>query len=91
MTKYEILVSYVADDFISDITDNGFETFNEMVRCYRMDSEDIKAEVQYLVNASRLAWMDSNGEITIFEYGESTIKYKAFIASVRKEIKKQGY
>ena len=86
---YKELVKFVADEFRKDLEFEGFDSFEEMVRCYQMDSDDIKREVVYTVNQTGRAYMDDEtGEITLFD-DDSTepYKYRSFIAKVRKELK----
>ena len=84
---YDGLVEMVVTCFLEDVKEGGFESFDEMVKCYMFDSKDIKREVEYLINFSGYAWLDEEG-ITIF--GDDSYypyPYRKFIASVRNHLK----
>lgn len=82
----ENLVKIVADDFRKDMEENGFESFQEMSRCYMWDSSDIRAEVEYIVNSSNLGYMGDEG--LVLNNGD-LCEYKDFIRLVRKSLKSQ--
>lgn len=44
------LAKMVADEFKETMIDEGFNTFNEMCRCYEWDAQDIKEEVNFILN-----------------------------------------
>ena len=76
----------VADDFKQAMNEEGFESFKEMARCYQWDSDDIRAEVEYIINASKKAYMGDDG-ITVFDdVSDEPYKYRDFIRLVRKEL-----
>ena len=85
---YRELVKVVVDDFVEEIVDNGFDTFADMARCYQMESEDIRTEVASVINSTKEAFFGEDGVIVIF--GEEPIKYRSFIADVRKDLKSKG-
>lgn len=90
-TTYIVLVNLVSDEFETVCNNEGFETFAEMVRCYQMDSADIKREVCAVVCSTKSAYMDEeNGDITCDD-AEEPYKYRPFIAAVKKELKRRGY
>lgn len=84
MTYYE-LVKLVVDDFKQSMNEEGFDSFKEMVRCYQWDSDDIRAEVEYIVNATKKAFM-MDSDITIYDGSLEPYKYRDFIRLVRKEL-----
>jgi hypothetical protein len=47
---FEMLAKLVADDFRHTMEEQGFETFNEMKKCYAWDARDIKEEVSSIVS-----------------------------------------
>lgn len=82
------LIDIVVNDFKKSMLDEGFESFNEMAKCYMWDSSDIKQEVSSIINDQNNAYMDEeSGEITINDDSIEPYKYKMFIAKVRKALK----
>ena len=57
---FEKLAKLVADDFQITMDNEGFETFNEMRRCYCWEIQDIKDEVQQIItNLAEKAWEEN--------------------------------
>ena len=84
--RYNELVKFVATDFREEVEENGFASFDEMTRCYQMDSSDIKAEVEAIINATKTAYMDDSGIVIFNEENTEPYSYKTFIRLVRKEL-----
>lgn len=45
------LAKMVADDFKATMKEEGFESFNEMAKCYWWDAADIRGEISYLAES----------------------------------------
>lgn len=82
------LAKIVADDFMQTMNEQGFESFDEMKRCYWWDSNDIKAEVDSILQSvcEADAYIDEvDGSDVILDGG--IIPYRKFSAMWRKYLK----
>lgn len=78
MVEFQIIqeaAEYVARDFVQTMIDEGFETFQEMSRCYMWDTEDIKQEVYYILQPTN-CWMWDDGSTV--ELRDECISWRAF-------------
>lgn len=66
---------YVARDFVQTMIDEGFETFQEMSRCYMWDTEDIKQEVYYILQPTNCLMWDDGSTV---ELRDECISWRAF-------------
>lgn len=82
------LTKIIADELEKDITSEGFDGLSDMMRCYQMDSEDLRCEVESIVNSSKLGYM-CDKEINVYSE-EDAIEYKKLVSAVRKELKARG-
>ena len=93
---FENLAKMVADDFQEDMIENGFESFDEMRRCYDWEWSDVKNEVDFTISEiarkEHLAlWMSDDQ--TFIQLGFDDIDWrsfkKMFLNNLRtKEVKK---
>ena len=89
MTTINELAKIVADDFKATMDEFGFETFNEMAKCYWWTSADIKEEVSAIVDEvarerNELLYVSDDGE-DVFA-GCEDVSYRTFAKMFRKEI-----
>lgn len=85
---FSSLADRVAKEFRSMMQDEGFETFNEMVRCYQWDSDDIKDEVDYILrNLEVDAYIDEEDKNYVYLNTYECISYLKFSRMFRKHLK----
>lgn len=84
--KFEILASKVAEEFRETMSQEGFDSFNEMAKCYWWSAEDIKEEVDEIIRSiDDTACIDEvDGKSVILDGDE--ISYRKFAAMWRKAI-----
>lgn len=63
------LARLVSDDFQKTMNEEGFETFNEMRRCYCWETQDIKEEVSSIINEISAKVWEERKE-TVFMYDD---------------------
>ncbi len=83
---YNELVLVVANEFAKTCKEGGFDTFAEMVKCYRMSGDDVKHEIVSMVCETGEAWMDEDSGDIMIGTSIETYTYKCFIRVVKKEI-----
>lgn len=77
----------IANEFLTEVKDGDFETFEEMRDCYWWTSKDIKEEVRYMLKDTGWFIDDFEGtDVMSISSGES-ISYRSFIAGVYKLMK----
>lgn len=83
---FEILASKVAEEFRETMSQEGFDSFNEMAKCYWWTAEDIKEEVDEIIRAiDDTACVDEvDGKSVILDGNE--ISYRNFATMWRKAI-----
>ena len=59
---FEKLAKLVAEDFQRTMDEEGFETFNEMKKCYDWEAQDIKEEVESIISELNKRAYEENGE-----------------------------
>lgn len=87
-TEMSRAITAVAEDFVETMKDSGFETFAEMKRCYMMDSEDIRAEVDSILRdrVPEVCVDEDDGTMVIADDGDE-MTYRKFMSCVYSEIK----
>lgn len=85
---FEELAVKVADDFRETMDEQGFESFDEMKKCYWWDSNDIKEEVNSILSSVRDAdaYIDEIDGSDVILNGD-TIPYRKFSAMWHKCLK----
>ena len=86
INTFEDLAKFVAGVFASDMNDEGFETFTEMARCYCWEWDDIKDEVDSILQLAAArgteCWMwDAQTHIHLGSDDITWRKFKALIFS----------
>lgn len=87
MTKLEQAAALVAQEFKATMAEGEFDTFNEMARCYRWESSDIKDEVDAILRdltAGEVYIDEDDGSMVFAPDGE--MEYRKFSAMWRKQI-----
>lgn len=92
---FEILAKLVADDFRNTMEEEGFETFQEMKKCYMWDAQDIRDEIVYIVTElSNEYWENHRESFSISDDGSfleigisKDMDYKEFKALVFSNLK----
>lgn len=82
------LVKKIADELEEEIKTEDFEGLSDMMRCYQMDSDDLKSEIESIINASKLGYM-CDDEVNVYSE-EDAVEYKKIVSAVRKELKTRG-
>lgn len=75
----DYFASKVAEQFKKEMNEIGVETFQELVRCYRWDSSDIKDEVDFFLRLTSddEAYVDEEDGEFVY-YNDETLTYKEF-------------
>ena len=81
---FDEAAEYVAKDFISTMQDEGFETFQEMAKCYMWETDDIKSEVYYILQDTNCEMWDDGSEL---EIGQNSIEWRKFSKLFRDKIR----
>ena len=82
-STFEEVAEIVARDFLQEMNDVGFETFEEMKRCYMWDTDDIKSEVCYILQNTNCEMWDDGTQL---ELGNETMVWRAFSKLFRNKI-----
>ena len=84
-------VEIVASDFKATMTEEGFDTFEEMKSCYDWSSSDVKAEVEAILKFSTIGsfdcYLSDDGADIIGCVDVEEISYRKFMSLVYKRIK----
>lgn len=83
----EQMVKNVANYFLEEMKENDFETFEDMKQCYWWTSQDIKEEVNAVLNDYNWAIDEVDGSDIFDNNGFSVCSYRSFMAKVYKIIK----
>lgn len=86
---FEELATIVANGFKEVMTEEDFDTFEDMRFCYQMDANDIKDEVEAYINEANenstelICMSDDRTDVYI---NDNYISYKKFSAMWRKAL-----
>jgi len=83
----EQMINNVANYFLEEMKENDFETFDDMKRCYWWTSQDIKEEVNSVLNDYDWAIDEIDGADIFDENGNGVCSYRSFMSKVYKIIK----
>ena len=83
----EQMVKNVANYFLEEMKENDFETFEDMKQCYWWTSQDIKEEVNAVLNDYDWAIDEVDGSDIFDNNGALACSYRSFMAKVYKIIK----
>ena len=87
MKRFEELAKIVADEFIKDMREHDFETFDEMVKCFWWTTNDIKDEVDYVLRENGAYVDELDRTCVLAEDTGEMISYRKFSAMFRKLLK----
>ena len=74
--NFEDAAEAVAQDFVNTMKDEGFQTFEEMKRCYMWEPEEIKQEVSAILDEFTDCWMWD--DTTHVQIGIEDMPYREF-------------
>ncbi len=84
--SFDQLATVVAKDFVATMKEEGFESFNDMSRCYMWNSSDIQEEIKHIIEDITNAYIDEDRSLVILDSSED-IAYKDFKKLVLSKIK----
>lgn len=76
VSTFSEAADYVARDFVKTMKEEGFETFEEMKKCYWWEPEDIRQEIISIVDETNAYFYD-DGSAIVLPYDEE-MDYKSF-------------
>lgn len=83
----EQMVKNVANYFLEGMKEEGFDSFEDMRRCYWWTSQDIKEEVDSVLNDYNWAIDEVDGSDIFDDENALVCSYRSFMAKVYKIIK----
>lgn len=88
ITSFAQAADIVAEEFLQTMTDEGFNTFREMQKCYWWETSDIKEEISYTLESKTDAWMFDDGSYV--QFGAEDMPYSEFKKLVFQNLKNIG-
>ena len=89
--SFEHAAEIVAQDFVQTLLEEGFESFNEMRKCYWWEPSDIRKEMSYSVGSltDNCSFWDDGSYVELDGKGEMPYKdFKRMVLSRVDEIMK---
>lgn len=81
--SFDEVAQIVAEEFVQTMKEEGFEIFQEMVKCYMWETDDIKSEVCYILQNTNCEMWDDGTQL---ELGNKTMVWRAFSKLFRNKI-----